>query len=100
MTSQAYAQDVTQESHIALMRSKLLQQMQAPAADDQSFARMLNGTHLPNQQKLNGGEGYSQQSLRVPGQGFSQHSVRGSGHHHYLPTAGEHPLFHHPEHEC
>jgi len=80
MTSQAYGQEVTEQSHTALMRSKLLQQMDMPSGTGQqhlSFKHSSSSSQAASHERFSGGEGCLQPPLR------------GSGHHHYLPFAGE-----------
>ena len=79
MTSPAYGQEVTEASHTALMRNRLLQQMQAPSDAD---LHHLGSRYSPTTSQAAPKQRCDSRCLQPP--------LRGSGHHHYLPSAGEH----------
>ena len=87
MTSPAYGQEVTEASHTALMRNRLLQQMQAPSDADLH--------HLGSRYSPTSSQAAPKQRCDSR-EGCLQPPLRGSGHHHYLPSAGEHDDYSNP----
>ena len=81
MTSQAYGQEADERSHTALMRSRLVQQMQAPP--DCHGMQPREGHPCTESRSVHG-----QKSARAAAEGCFRQPVRGSGQHHYLPYAG------------
>ena len=90
MTSHAYSQEVTEESHTALVRSRLLQQMEASSTAD---VQQLGSRLSPSRAQT------APQPRSADAEGYLQPPLRGSGRHHYLPSAGEHDC-HGDETEC
>ncbi|DBB11360.1 TPA: hypothetical protein ACH3X3_006782 [Trebouxia sp. C0006] len=80
MTSYAYSQEVTEESHTALVRSRLLQQMNASSTAD--------GQHLGSRRSPSSAQTAPQPRF-ADAEGCLQPPLRGSGRHHYLPSAGD-----------
>lgn len=91
MTPHAYNQEVTEESHTALVRSRLLQQMEASSAAD---AQHLGSRRSPSSAQT------APQPKFADAEGCLQPPLRGSGRHHYLPSAGEHDSHHGDEPDC
>lgn len=90
MTPHAYSQEVTEESHTALVRSRLLQQMEASSTSDLQ--------HLGSRRSPSSAQTASQPRF-ADAEGCLQPPLRGSGRHHYLPSAGEHDC-HGDETDC
>ena len=82
MTSPAYGQEATEASHTALMRSRLLQQMQQESCETLPFR---SSAYLDTAEDLDHDRGCCQQGF---GEGCLLQPLRGSGHHHYLPSPG------------
>ena len=93
MTSHAYSQEVTEESHTALVRSRLLQQMEA------SSTSTADGQHLGSRRSPSSAQTAPQPRF-ADAEGCLQPPLRGSGRHHYLPSAGEHECHHGDETDC
>ena len=90
MTSPAYGQEATEESHTALMRNRLLQQMQTAGSGDLLQQQHHHrGSHSRDtaEVKVLAHDGSCWQQRF--GEGCLQHPLRGSGHHHYLPSPGD-----------
>ena len=77
----AYSQEVTEESHTALVRNRLLQQMEASSTSDLQ--------HLASRRSPSSAQSVPQTRF-ADAEGCLKPPLRGSGHHHYLPSAGEH----------
>ena len=85
MTWEAYGQEADERSNTALMRSRLMQQMQTQPDAYEPQAR--EGHACIGSRSL-----HQQRSAGAAVEGCFRQPVRGSGQHHYLPYAGSSKL--------
>ncbi|DBA76239.1 TPA: hypothetical protein ACH3X1_009959 [Trebouxia sp. C0004] len=81
MTPHAYSQEVTEESHTTLVRNRLLQQMEASSTADVQ--------HMGSRRSPSRNAQTAPQPRFADAEGCLQPPLRGSGCHHYLPSAGD-----------